>query len=209
MFAYCGNNPIINCDPHGCAYTDIYAVCFDRTDDYAPNIKFLMAFYGVGSPSDIPEMPEGAMIFVENITSLSIYNGIVIVEGRTIVLDAHKSCEYTFVGIGWGVSKSIPLDRTITQGYVYGVNNVEDYCGLFVGTSGNMLATAFGGAYASPEVYAEIISGMGYAPSIGVSVTYYLTGQSDWIYSPANMIVATSPYQLPIIPLDQKTSIMA
>ena len=89
----------------------------------------------------------------------------------------------------------MPFDRTITQGYVYGIEDVNDYCGLFLGGSGNMLSTAFGGAYSSPEVYAEIVSGMSYASSVGVSVTWYMTGQSDWIYGPANMVVVTNPYQ--------------
>ena len=202
MFAYCGNNPAVNCDPYGNAYTDIYTVSFDCVQDYAPNTKFLMAFYGVESPSEIPEIPEGAMIFVENITSLSICYGLTIIEGKTIVMDATKYCEYVFVGIGWSESRSMPIDKSITQGYVYGISNVNDYCGWFVGASGNMLSTAFGGAYASAEVYAKIVSGMGFAPSVGVSVTYYFTAQSDWIYGPANMYIVTNPYQIPAAPWD-------
>ncbi len=195
MFAYCNNNPIYFVDPFGYRPTNkVEFICLED-DGYGPNTKFLMAFYGVDSPKDIPEMPEGAMIFVENVTSVSLFMGIGIVEGRTIVMDANKYCEYMFVGIGWSESRSIPLDRSITQGFVYGIRNVEDYCGLFMGASSNMLATSFGGAYASPEVYAEIMGGMSYAPSVGASVTWYLTGQSGWIYGPANMVVVTNPNQ--------------
>ena len=111
------------------------------------------------------------------------------------MLDANKFCEYVFVGIGWSKSMSIPLDRTITQGYVYGIEDAGDYCGLFLGGSGNMISSAFGGAYASPEIYAEIIGGMSYAPSLGLSVTYYMTGQTSWIYGAANMVVVTNPYR--------------
>jgi len=135
------------------------------------------------------------MIFVENITSLSVYKGVNIIEGRTIVMDANKYCEYTFVGIGWGVSMSLPLDRTITKGYVYGLDSVGDYCGLFFGGSNNALSTVFGGAYASPKVYSEITGGMSYSSSIGGSITWYMTGQTDWIYGPANMVVVPNPHQ--------------
>ena len=160
-----------------------------------------MAFYGVDSPKKIPEIPEGAMIFVENITSVSNKMGFSIIEGRTVVMDAEKYCEYTFVGIGWSISYSMPLDRTISQGYVYGLEDISDYCGLFVGASANMLSNIYGGAVASPDVYAKITGGMSYAPSIGGSVTWYMTGQTDWTYGRANMIAVTNPYQnLPLNP---------
>lgn len=58
-----------------------------------------------------------------------------------------------------------------------------------------MLETCYGGAWASPQVSAEIISGMSYAPSIGVSTTWYMTSQTDWIYGKANMVTVTNPYQ--------------
>lgn len=51
------------------------------------------------------------------------------------------------------------------------------------------------GAYASSKVYAEIVGGMSYAPSIGGSITYYATGQTDWFYGRANMTIVTNPYQ--------------
>lgn len=159
-----------------------------------PNAEFLMAFYGVDSPHKIPEMPEGAMIFVENITSVSTKVGLSIIEGHTIVMDAYKYCEYAFIGVGWSIS-SMPIDRVISQGYVYGLENITDYCGIFVGSSANMLSHFYGGAIASPDVYAEILGGMCYTPSIGGSITWYITGQSDWIYGRANMAVTTNPYQ--------------
>ncbi len=140
-------------------------------------------------------MPDGAMIFVENITSLSNKSGISIIEGRTIVMDENKYCEYTFVGIGWNKSLSMPLDRIVSQGYVYGLEDVTDYCGLFIGSSANMLSDIYGGAIASRKVYAEITGGMSYAPSVGGSITLYMTGQSDWIYGRANMVVIPNPYQ--------------
>lgn len=195
MYTYCNNNTINAYDPCGYAAwgTNTVAMC-DGGSGYGPNVEFLMAFYGVTSPSEIPEMPDGAMIFVENITSVSNKAGLGIVEGRTIVMDAYRYCEYTFVGIGRSVSKSIALDRTVTQGYVYGLESVDDYCGRFVGGSANLLSTAAGGAIASLDVYAEITGGMGYAPSVGVSVTWYRTAQTNWIYGRANMVVLTNPY---------------
>jgi len=58
-----------------------------------------------------------------------------------------------------------------------------------------MLSMSFGGAYANPEVYAEIVGGMSYAASVGGSFTYYITGQTDWIYGSANMDIVINPYQ--------------
>lgn len=207
MFAYCRNNPVVYQDSSGNVPTHFYAECLDDGWQYAPNTEFLMAFYEVDSPSEIPEMPEGAMIFAENITSVSVCMGVVIIEGRTIVMDANKYCEYVFVGIGWSESKSMPLDRSFTKGYVYGIENVEDYCGLFVGGSSNMLYSSYGGAYASPQIYAEITGGMSYAPSIGISLTYYMTGQSNWIYGPANLVVVNNPNQPHVVPWPQSGSL--
>ena len=198
MFAYCLNNPVRLTDSGG--HRPELALMYTYEQGHgglplSPNIEFLMAFYGVDSPNKVPELPDGAMIFVENITSVSVVDGACVIEGNTVVFDADKYCEYTFCGVGMSVSMSMALDQSITQGYVYGLNNVEDYCGKFVGVSGNMLSHAFGGAYASPKVYAEIVSGMSYAPSLGVSATWYMTGQSAWKYGKANMTVLNNPYQ--------------
>ena len=167
----------------------------DGGGGYGPNIDFLKAFYGVQSRKAVPEKPEGSMYFVENITSVTVCGGMTIIEGRTIVFDEYKYCEYFFVGIGYSVSMSIPLDMVITQGYVYGINNVNDYCGFFLGASANMLVTCYGGAWANPEVYAEIVSGMSYAPSLGASATWYTTNQTGWIYGKANLSPDVNPYQ--------------
>ena len=196
MFAYCLNNPVMYRDPTGNVPLSQFAyACMYDGGGYAPNMEYLMAFYGVDSPSEVPEMPEGAMIFVENITSISVFGGGAIVEGRTIVMDANKYCEYTFVGVGWSKSVSIPLDRMISQGYVYGVENVTDYCGNFYGASANMLSDVFGGAVAFNGVYSEIVGGMGFASSVGISITGYATDQTNWIYGKANMVVLPNPYQ--------------
>ena len=64
-----------------------------------------------------------------------------------------------------------------------------------MGASANMLSSVYGGAYAPSKVYAEITGGMGIAPSVGGSITYYFTEQTDWIYGRANMEIITNPYQ--------------
>ena len=197
MFAYCNNNPVVLVDVSGCRPTNHFLrECFDGgTSSGSANTEFLMAFYGVDSPREIPQMPEGAMVFVENITSVSFNMGLCFFEGRTIVMDANKYCEYFFSGIGFSYSMSIPLDVTVSQGYVYGVKHVEDYCGNFVGGSVNMLSNISGGAYASQDVYAQITGGMSYSSSLGFSVTYYITAQTGWIYGTAPMTVISNPYQ--------------
>lgn len=89
----------------------------------------------------------------------------------------------------------MPVERTISQGYVYGLENVSDYTGVFYGVSVNALSNMYGGAVASPKVYAELVGGTGCTPSVGVSKTYYITGQSDWVYGKANMDVVSNPYR--------------
>ena len=120
MFAYCNNNPIVFADTTGNARV----LCTERFDDggtNAPNMEYLMAFYGVSSPSEVPDLPENAMVFVENIVSASSSFGFYIVKGKTVVFDAEKYSEYVFIGVGWGISKSMPLDKVVSQGYVYGI----------------------------------------------------------------------------------------
>ena len=164
-------------------------------DPYGPNIEYLMAFYGVTSPSDVPALPDGAMIFVENMTSTTV--GLVtIVEGRTIVFDEYRYCEYFFSGIGVGLSASLPIDKTITQGYVYGLKDVDDYCGWFVGLSFASAAMAQGGAFASREIYAVITNGTSTGVSLGLCRTYYFTAQSKWIYGKANMTTVIVPVKV-------------
>lgn len=199
MFVYCNNNPVVYIDATGTApqHSTVYLkqTSSNGGSGYGPNIDFLMAFYGVSSPSDVPKMPDGAMIFVENITSVSVGPYITVIRGRTIVFDEYKYCEYTFCGVGVGISVSLPLDQLITQGYVYGLNNATDYCGEFWGTSFSCAATASGGAFAFGGVTGEIVTGAGTGVSFGVSRTVYLTSQSDWIYGRANMVVLTNSAQ--------------
>ena len=199
MFAYCNCNPIIFQDPSGTIVRFSTAMVRDDSpacgvSEYGPNIEFLMAFYGVESPGEVPEMPEGAMIFVENITGFTFGKAGGPVMGRTIVMDQYKYCEYSFVGWGYSYSKSMPLDRSVSQGYVYGVQHVEDYCGYFLGGSSNMLSMLNGGAIAPGGVYAVIMGGTGIAPSVSGSFTYYKTAQTDWVYGRANMVVLPNPY---------------
>ena len=205
MFAYCNNDPENSCDSYGYgpmnggSRTCFYVILeCGSANTSSPNDEFLMAFYGVSSSNDIPDMPDGAMIFVENITSWSRGN-LSVIKGYTVVFDSEKFCEYSFGGVGVGVSKSIPLDKTITQGYVYGVTDVSDYCGIFAGGSVNMLAQFSGGAIglplANPMVYTNVEGGAGYSPSVGLSLTWYGTKQTDWIYGKANLCTLVNPYQ--------------
>ena len=53
---------------------------------------------------------------------------------------------------------------------------------------------------ASADVYATIIDGMNFVPSIGVSGTYYVTSQINWTYGPANMTFL--PPGFPFRPLE-------
>ena len=198
MFAYCNNNPTVYIDSLGTAAQRYPSHTLQDYRDFGgcrPNIDVLMAYFGVSDPSEVPDIPEGALIFIENITSVSGAKGFGIVRGKTLVLNEYKYCEYTFWGIGGSISKSIPLDVVITQGLVYGVDNVTDYCGLFFGGAYNMLSSISGGAYASPQVYAKIKGGMSYAPSLGLSATYYWTQQSNWIYGKAPFTIVANPYQ--------------
>ena len=139
------------------------------------------------------------MAFVENITSVNFIGPISLVTGRTIVMDEDKYCVYQFSGIGLGASLSIPIDRVVTQGYVYGIEEPSDYCGFFLGAAGNMLSDISGGAIASRTIYAEITNGMSYAPSVGLSITYYTTSYDQWKYGTANIVPITNPYQYSFI----------
>ena len=85
-----------------------------------------------------------------------------------------------FAGVGLSAALvSIPVDHTITAGYVYGLNTVTDYCGAFMGGSSNLLLDVAGGAVACNGVYAEIIGGHNYVPSLGLSITNYTTTQTN------------------------------
>jgi hypothetical protein len=145
-----------------------------------------MMFFGVDSPEDIPSIPENAMLFMEEIYTVTI-GGTSYVYGKTIVMDSNKYCIYTFKGVSFGVS-GLPHDYSVTGGYVYNVNDVEDYNGLFAGASFNEITQISGGAVAMNGVYSEILSGVGYgSASIGVSITHYDTPYGDWIYGEADI----------------------
>ena len=58
-----------------------------------------------------------------------------------------------------------------------------------------MAANIQGGAWAPNGVYSEILSGMNAVSSVGCSVTYYTTLQSDWIYGAVDYYTVTNPYQ--------------
>ena len=150
------------------------------------NEKNMVAFFGVDSEEDLPELPENCMVFIENIWTITIA-GISYVHGTTIVMDKDKYCMYSFNGISYGVS-GIPYDYCETVGYVYNVEEVSDFCGFFYGGSFNEVYRISGGAVATNGVYSEIISGVGFgSASLGVSVTYYSTAFDDWKYGKANI----------------------
>ena len=197
MFAYCANNPIAYTDPAGYLPDSQFSYkCLGAGGGRGANTELLMAFFGVTSPNEIPKMPDGAMIFVENTTGITIL-GLTFIRGSTIVFDEYKYCEYSFTGIGIGAGLSLPLDKTITQGYVYGVNDVADYCGEFWGGSLCCAATAIGGAFAFGGVRGEITAGTSTSVSLSASRTYYITSQTGWIYGRANLTFITVPTSPP------------
>ena len=135
------------------------------------------------------------MLVVENIVSISVCSYGTYIQGIALVMDRDKYCIYSFEGLGAGISgvNGALLDKTYTRGYVYGVSDVADYNGLFLGASTNMAAHVQGGAWAPNGVYSEILGGMNTVPSVGCSITYYTTSQSNWIYGPAQYTVVTNP----------------
>lgn len=177
MFSYCRNNPIVRVDFWG---------TLDKNSEevYGQNVENLLKMFGVDSEEDLPELPDNAMYFFENTTSISIF-GVTWVHGRSIVMDRDKYCIYTFTGMSSGISL-IPYDYSVTAGYVYNVDSIYDYCGYFYSGSINYVYQIEGGAISSSDVYTEILGGTGYGSgSIGVSVTYYTTSYSDWVYGKA------------------------
>ena len=184
MFAYCGNNPVIFRDIAGTRHEISAGVGYQNNKN--KNIDNVMKFWGVDSINAVPEIPDNAMLVVENISSVTL-GEITYIHGRSIVMDNDKYCEYLFNGVGYGVSGA-PVDFCETLGYVYGVNDVQDYEGWFYGGSFNQLANINGGAIATNGVYSEIIYGQGFvSPSLGASATYYSTPQNDWVYGKAKI----------------------
>ena len=184
MFAYCGNNPVVNIDPTGTLYET--SAGGESSVPTGQNTENILKFFGVTSVEDLPDIPDNAMLFMENITCITIA-GVCFISGKAIVMDCDKYCLYTFSGISVGYS-SIPYDHYVTKGYVYNVNDVSDYCGLFYSGSANYLVSVNGVALSTSDVYAEIIDGAGFLSiSAGLSVANYSTPHSDWTYGQAKI----------------------
>lgn len=142
------------------------------------NIENMLAFFGVDSPEELPEMSDDCMVFLENTWIFSIL-GLSYVQGASIVMDADKYCMYSFWGFSAGAS-GIPYDYSVTKGYVYGVKNVEDFCGNFYGATFNGIADIEGGARATNGVRSDIICGNGFmSASAGFNITRYDTPQKN------------------------------
>ncbi|MFR1562791.1 MAG: RHS repeat-associated core domain-containing protein, partial [Oscillospiraceae bacterium] len=186
MFAYCRNNPANRTDLGG--YADEAA-----QEKTGQNMENMLAFFGVDSPEGLPEMPDDCMVFLENTWTFPIY-GTSFVHGTSIVMDADKYCTYSFWGFSLGAS-GIPYDFSVTKGYVYGVENTEDFCGNFYGTAFNGVADIEGGAWARNGVHSEIICGNGFmSASAGFSITRYDTPQKSWKYGKAKINWYNNPH---------------
>ena len=171
MFSYCRNNPASRTDLFG--YADE-----DAKEKAGQNIENMLAFFGVDSPEELPEMSDDCMVFLENTWIFSIL-GLSYVQGASIVMDADKYCMYSFWGFSAGAS-GIPYDYSVTKGYVYGVKNVEDFCGNFYGATFNGIADIEGGARATNGVRSDIICGNGFmSASAGFNITRYDTPQKN------------------------------
>ena len=157
------------------------------------NTYNMMQFFGVSDPTKI-ELPDNAMVFLENTRSLSVKKGASIIEGHTVVMDFDKYCEYVFGGVSYGPSGITSGDIDVTGGYVYNVKSPEDYAGLFFGGGGNYPGSANGGAAAFNGVYTKILGGESWlAGSAGGSITYYNHIQSDWVYGTVKINWYSSP----------------
>ena len=213
MFAYCCNNPVNFTDSAGMRCVHILSrICGGTgishetsTLPSGPNTDNMLKFFGVSSVEELPDMPANAMVFMENTTVIRI--GLIsVIHERTVVMDCEKYCEYTFTGVG-GPGVGFPYDFNVTKGYVYGVEDVSDYSGIFFGGSFNYLSDIAGGAFATNGVTAEIISGNGFvSSSLGTSITNYSTPQSGWIHGKANInwyqrhpYQYTTPWDSPLI----------
>ena len=184
MFAYCRNNPVSRTDFSG--YEDE-----DCTEE-KQNKENMMAFFGVKSEDDLPTLADNCMVFVENVKSVS-FGTTTVVYGKTVVMDYDKYCVYSFVGLSRSVSATaLPIDGSITKGYVYNVESPEDYAGLFLGFSASSMFDVAGFAVAPNGVYAEIIEGESINASVGGSLTYYSTSFNEWNYGKASVRIIPS-----------------
>lgn len=154
----------------------------------------MMQFFGVSDPTKI-NLPNNAMVFIENTQSVSIfYTGAALVRGRTIVMDFDRYCEYYFQGFSYGPVGIDLGDISVTKGYVFNVNKPDDYNGLFLGGGGTYPGNASGSAYGFTNklvytgIYTEILGGESLlAGSAGGFATYYSQIQSNWINGKANI----------------------
>ena len=153
------------------------------------NIENIMKFFGVNNPEDLPELPENAMIVLENSKSLGF-----IVEGKAIVMDSDKYCEYVFLGVSWSKSgvglsgkKIDGADMAATGSYVYNVNTPSDYSGVFISSSSVFGDLAVGGALSIGKVYSIIMGGESQLAGsfTPISGTYYFALSDTWIYGEA------------------------
>ena len=154
------------------------------------NIENIMKFFGVNNPEDIPELPANTMIVLENTKSLGF-----IVEGKAIVMDSDKYCEYVFFGASWGTG-GLGLNGKIVNGadsavsgsYVYNVNTPSDYSGVFISSSSVFGDLGVGGAISpGTNVYSIIMGGESQLAGsfTPISGTYYFALSDTWIYGEA------------------------
>ncbi len=158
------------------------------------NTYNMMQFFGVSDPTEI-ELPDNAMVFLENTQSVSIFKtGASMIRGHTIVMNFDKYCEYDFHGLGYGPT-GIPLgDINVTGGYVYNIINPTDFAGFFAGASANLPSNSTGVSGAFNGVYMEVFGGeSSVAGSAGFSATWYNQRQSQWVYGKANINWYNSP----------------
>ena len=188
-YAYCLGNPVSLVDTLG----QRPAKGMNNPDDEdteginstKPNHDLIVFLFGESS-----ELPDGAMYFVEFTSTIGFY-----VRGTSILFDEEKYCVYTFAGLC--ASKSyLPLGYVQSEGYVYNMNNIEDYEGFFSSVSASLGPFCAGGAKAFNGVYTEILGGaeMVGAGSAGLSGLWYWTTQNDWIYGRYPWEVADHPY---------------
>lgn len=186
MFAYCRNSPANRTGLGG--YADEAA-----QEKTGQNMENMLAFFGVDSPEGLPEMPDDCMVLLENTWTFLICRTS-FVHGTSIVMDADKYCTYSFWGFSVGAS-GISYDFSVAKGYVYSIENIEDFFGNFYGTAFNGVADIEGGAWASNGVHSEIICGNGFmSASAGFSITRYDTPQKSWKYGKAKINWYKNPH---------------
>jgi len=195
MFAYCGSNPINRIDQSGTKMVcqELLTGGGKTNHKKFANEAAMRLFWGVGLCDPLPALPEDGKAVVENISVLS-FGFFGFTKGHTIVMDNDKYCEYFFWGIAPGLSATC-ASLISTNGIVYGVNNTEDYCGLFLSGSAGSAYDVYGGAWApSNGVHSVLTSGTDYLNlSLGGSITWYYSPQEDWIYGAAPVVSWTKP----------------